>query len=635
MNNTTIVSAFIPNLNSNRDIEKYLELGKDLLKLDFPKIIFLPNELFDWAQEYINDKTQLIKFEKNEIYNYFWNELDENEKLAVKLPLIRNQEKDTLDYIICQNNKINWIKKAKDINYFNSENFIWLDFGIKHVINFNLNSFFDNLNIVYNNKKIIMPTGYNFPLKIIDFDKVCWLTLGGVVLLHESLIDNFYQLNRDLILKTIKTQQKLTWEVNIWSQLYLENPDIIELYYADHNDSILLNLQKFITNKVDYLQLLHEKRMNGDFTKVSEIFTKCQEMSDYYLKNKEFIDYEMTILNYYINNNKTNGAKFSINFLNTFNLNENNVWTNLKYYVNTLRKESNCFIKRLETLDIESFINSSPCKIIMKNGQAYTNIRQVNYQIKKDTGKYFYFNTDKHMSWENCLNNPVTTLNVCNNKVLNEINNTDLKQYKGTIKGIEDIRLFEKDNHIKFLATTRDYNSQNKNEICTGDYIPELNTIVINKVFVSPESQNCEKNWTMLNENEIIYKWNPITIYSYETLEKLKEFKVPKIFKHFRGGSSCIDIDGFKYCLVHTAHYENPRKYLHWIVKLDQTGYPLAYSTPFDFEGERIEYGLSMNLLENGNLEFHYSIWDSASKSLEIPFSYFEDKFIEIKEENI
>ena len=74
---------------------------------------------------------------------------------------------------------------------------------------------------------------------------------------------------------------------------------------------------------------------------------------------------------------------------------------------------------------------------------------------------------------------------------------------------------------------------------------------------------------------------------------------------------------------------------MHWIVKLDQTGYPLAYSTPFDFEGERIEYGLSMNLLENGNLEFHYSIWDSASKSLEIPFSYFEDKFIEIKEENI
>jgi hypothetical protein len=78
------------------------------------------------------------------------------------------------------------------------------------------------------------------------------------------------------------------------------------------------------------------------------------------------------------------------------------------------------------------------------------------------------------------------------------------------------------------------------------------------------------------------------------------------------------------------VHYENPRKYLHWIVKLNQDGYPLAYSVPFDFEGERIEYCLSMNYLNNGNLEFHYSVWDKSSKSLEIPFEYFNDKLIEV-----
>jgi hypothetical protein len=78
------------------------------------------------------------------------------------------------------------------------------------------------------------------------------------------------------------------------------------------------------------------------------------------------------------------------------------------------------------------------------------------------------------------------------------------------------------------------------------------------------------------------------------------------------------------------VHYENPRKYLHWIVKLNQDGYPLAYSVPFDFEGERIEYCLSMNYLNNGNLEFHYSVWDKSSKSLERPFEYFNDKLIEV-----
>ena len=439
---------------------------------------------------------------------------------------------------------------------------------------------------------------------------------------------------------TLLTQQgyiricnNIKYNGNIFEDWYINpsfiNIDLLEYFKGIDNIEYVNILFKNDNNFV----LLQKNRLDGKFIEALQYYKKCQEDRSFYKKNQEMIDYEMTILHYYVNSNKNEGLKFLINFMNQFNYYENNVWSNLKFYITSLKMQNDSIVKRLETLDINGFANSSPCKLIMKNGQTYTNIRQVNYQIKRDTGQYFYFNTDKHMSWENCLVNPVVTKNVCNNQILQEYNNTGLPQFKGTIKGIEDVRLFEKNNQIKFLATTRDYNGQSKNEICTGDYIPELNTIAINKVFVSPESQNCEKNWTMLNEDEIIYKWNPITIYSYETLEKLKEFNVPKIFKHFRGSSSCIDIDNFKYCLVHTVHYETPRKYLHWIVKLDQTGYPLAYSTPFDFEGERIEYALSMNLLKNGNLEFHYSIWDGASKSLEIPFTYFEDKFIEIKGE--
>ena len=56
--NTTIVSAFIPDCNSRKDRNSniYLELSKDLLGLEFPKIIFLPLEFHDWALRNSNEK---------------------------------------------------------------------------------------------------------------------------------------------------------------------------------------------------------------------------------------------------------------------------------------------------------------------------------------------------------------------------------------------------------------------------------------------------------------------------------------------------------------------------------------------------------------------------------------------------
>ena len=231
------------------------------------------------------------------------------------------------------------------------------------------------------------------------------------------------------------------------------------------------------------------------------------------------------------------------------------------------------------------------------------------------------------------LENPVKTINFCasNEKFLIEENPNNFKKFPRTVLGLEDVRLFEKDNKIKFLATTLECLKYPDIRIATGDYDINNNKIIIQKIFDSPDCDECEKNWVMLNENEIIYKWSPIRIYDYDTLTQKRSYNVPKIFKYFRGSSNPINIGEFKYCLIHTVHYTKPRKYLHWIVKLNQEGYPLAYSTPFDFEDESIEYCLSMNYLTtNNNLEFHYSVWDNSSKSLEIPFEYFNDKFIEL-----
>jgi hypothetical protein len=47
MTNITIVSAFICINNSNRSIDKYIELGKILLKSNVNKIIFIDESIID------------------------------------------------------------------------------------------------------------------------------------------------------------------------------------------------------------------------------------------------------------------------------------------------------------------------------------------------------------------------------------------------------------------------------------------------------------------------------------------------------------------------------------------------------------------------------------------------------------
>jgi hypothetical protein len=104
---------------------------------------------------------------------------------------------------------------------------------------------------------------------------------------------------------------------------------------------------------------------------------------------------------------------------------------------------------------------------------------------------------------------------------------------------------------------------------------------------------------------------------------------MPKIFSHARG-SSC----GFKYSkkmtnnngnivityeeseiwfVVHMVSYENPRHYYHIIAVFDENMQLLRYSAPFKFEGEPIEYCLSV-VVEDDRVLLNFSSWDRTTK---------------------
>ena len=65
--------------------------------------------------------------------------------------------------------------------------------------------------------------------------------------------------------------------------------------------------------------------------------------------------------------------------------------------------------------------------------------------------------------------------------------------------------------------------------------------------------------------------------------------------------------------VTHLVSYENPRHYYHIIVVFDDAMNLLRYSAPFKFEGQPIEYCLSI-VVEDERVLMNYSCWDRTTK---------------------
>jgi hypothetical protein len=167
------------------------------------------------------------------------------------------------------------------------------------------------------------------------------------------------------------------------------------------------------------------------------------------------------------------------------------------------------------------------------------------------------------------------------------------------ILGLEDIRLFEQDNKLKCIATSREFSTNSTNSMIICDYNLENNIIENGIIIESPDPNACEKNWIMIN-NKVIYKWHPLQI--GEIIDnKLKiqiSIETPSIFKHLRGSSNVVEYNNEYWMVVHGVKYSTPRKYYHIIVVLDKEYKVKKYTVPFYYETYAIEYCLGL-LIEN------------------------------------
>lgn len=435
------------------------------------------------------------------------------------------------------------------------------------------------------------------------------------------------------------------WNEEVWYSYYRIGLSFAKLNKMADAIEYWLEGYEYYPQRLEGLhQLLQHYRINGKhklgniiYQTTKQILEQDGDRHNYlFLDNDVYtykLHYEYTIIACYLGiKNINDQIVVVLNNSNDGNI-TNNLLQNMKFYKDILKPSQTFNFDAEDTLVIPGenvkFNSSSSCLIPNSTGPGYKmNVRYVNYYIN-ETGQYL--NCDKHVM---CLNKFVEldeNFKIINQQSL-EFKFSDIKYI-----GVEDVRIFNdvQTNELMFTGTA--YNKHNQPVVSYGNYDIKNLQLDENELSQSFKVTNCEKNWVFVdykNATHVVYDWYPLTICRIDA-EKNELFVVenketPKLFSKFRG-STC----GFKYnnqiksgfnenisvnmveseiwFVNHIVSYESPRHYYHVISIFDENMNLLRYSAPFKFEGEPIEYCLSI-VVEDDRVIINYSAWDRTTR---------------------
>jgi len=311
----------------------------------------------------------------------------------------------------------------------------------------------------------------------------------------------------------------------------------------------------------------------------------------------------------------------------------NNLLSNMKFYKQILNQTDRITLDNtiISVINNENtnLTSSSSCLIPNINNNGYQmNIRYVNYHIT-DSGAYL--NCDNYIISVNKYVQLGKDLNIENEKIM------ELKFDGRRYIGIEDIRIFNDVETNELLYVGTGFHQNEQIGIVSGNYDIDNLQLVTNEIKQDFNNSFCEKNWVFIdfnNATHIVYDWNPLNICKINKennkLEKVAKRETPAIFSRVRGstngfkyttkseksnnGNISIDITEDEIWFVnHIVSYETPRHYYHIISVFDSEMNLLRYSAPFKFEGDPIEYCLSI-VVEEERVLINYSTWDRTTR---------------------
>lgn len=225
MNELTIVTAYYEFEKAKHSKEDYFNWIKNFMTINNYMVIFVndeiqKNKIYNLRLDYL-DKTKIIILPFEELYCYqfmdYWNKDYERD--------IEKQYHNQNLYIIW-NEKTAFMKKAMDLNPFNTEFYCWSDIGMVR----------DDLILSY-----IKTFPSSKMLNLIDKTKVYLLNLkiffkdinhyigGGFIMCHKDMVDIWYDNYYSMLNEFMKKDLFAGKDQNIMNVIYDNFPKIIKL----------------------------------------------------------------------------------------------------------------------------------------------------------------------------------------------------------------------------------------------------------------------------------------------------------------------------------------------------------------------------------------------------------------------
>jgi hypothetical protein len=166
---------------------------------------------------------------------------------CLHLPVCRHPEKDSIDYMVLQICKTEFVAAALDLEKYRSMNRLaWFDFSLARLFPPNdcLLSRLDARFCTNLPGRITLPGCWDV-YHIIDdkdlFQRVCWRFCGGFFCGDRQAIAHFYKAVTTSLLPFVEASHGvLAWEVNVWAWMEKHgHQTLFQWYPGDHNDTIL------------------------------------------------------------------------------------------------------------------------------------------------------------------------------------------------------------------------------------------------------------------------------------------------------------------------------------------------------------------------------------------------------------
>lgn len=295
-------------------------------------------------------------------------------------------------------------------------------------------------------------------------------------------------------------------------------------------------------------------------------------------------------------------------------------------------------IEREFRIDCNNPLNYNPSSIGYvqdSSDRHWINIRFVNYTLTHQ-GSYIYLDNSRIIKTKNAVCELFfdENGNVVGSENVKEMSETSIQLPISTegyfAEGLEDIRLYNVQDRMRFIASTNNYSSRGRIQMVVGDYLPELGEYRRTTIIESPNLvSKQEKNWTPFVRNDqewFIYKWCPMELGKIVVqsngmsqlviLERIETSHIPW-FSQFRGSTPLHACEKGWVCVVHFSEEGHPRKYYHCLVWLDKMSMkPIQYSDPFYFKNRSVEFCIGMKVQDEATDQFVFWISQMDRESL-------------------